>query len=115
MKDQELPDARPHTLDTSVSNADTAAAPIPLVATGHATRTLDVLRAGQLVCGAYRLDSKLGEGGMGVVWAATQAKTGALAALKFLTLRKRRGVACSAKRAWAWRSRIPASSRFTMS
>jgi serine/threonine-protein kinase len=42
------------------------------------------LERGALVAGKYRLDRPLGEGGMGVVWAATHTVTGKSCALKFL-------------------------------
>ncbi|AUX32122.1 MULTISPECIES: serine/threonine-protein kinase [Sorangium] len=41
-------------------------------------------RPGDIVAGQYRLDRLLGEGGMGVVWAAVHALTGARVALKFV-------------------------------
>jgi serine/threonine-protein kinase len=42
------------------------------------------LRAGAVVAGRYRLDEQLGQGGGGVVWAATDRDTHARRALKFL-------------------------------
>jgi serine/threonine-protein kinase len=39
------------------------------------------LAVGALVAERYRLDAKLGEGGMGEVWAATHTVTGGLVAL----------------------------------
>ncbi|WP_437728328.1 protein kinase domain-containing protein [Sorangium sp. So ce861] len=41
-------------------------------------------RPGDIVAGHYRLERLLGEGGMGVVWAASHARTGARVALKFV-------------------------------
>jgi serine/threonine-protein kinase len=42
------------------------------------------LERGTVVAGKYRLDRPLGEGGMGIVWAATHTVTGKSCALKFL-------------------------------
>jgi tRNA A-37 threonylcarbamoyl transferase component Bud32 len=42
------------------------------------------LTAGTLIAGRYRLDQRLGEGGMGEVWAATHAITRRRVAMKFL-------------------------------
>lgn len=42
------------------------------------------LAQGAVVAGKYRLDRPLGEGGMGIVWAATHTVTGKSCALKFL-------------------------------
>jgi eukaryotic-like serine/threonine-protein kinase len=43
-----------------------------------------MLRPGALIAGRYRLDRRLGAGGMGVVWAATHVVTRREVALKFL-------------------------------
>jgi serine/threonine protein kinase len=43
-----------------------------------------VLSPGAVVAGRYRLEQQLGEGGMGVVWAATHSVTRRRVALKFL-------------------------------
>src|SRR5262249_7187531 len=40
--------------------------------------------SGTVVADSYRLDRVLGEGGMGVVWAAERIETGELVAIKFL-------------------------------
>ena len=42
------------------------------------------LSAGRLIAGRYRLDERLGEGGMGEVWAATHVITRRRVAMKFL-------------------------------
>src|SRR5882672_628601 len=42
------------------------------------------LAVGTLIAGRYRLDYRLGEGGMGEVWAATHAITRRSVAMKFL-------------------------------
>jgi serine/threonine protein kinase len=44
----------------------------------------DVLTPGLVVAGRYRLDRVVGEGGMGIVWAATHVLTEKKCALKFL-------------------------------
>jgi len=42
------------------------------------------LTSKRLIAGRYRLDRQIGEGGMGVVWAATDERQGTAVALKFL-------------------------------
>src|SRR5580692_2314705 len=42
------------------------------------------LAAGGIIGSRYRLERQLGEGGMGMVWAATQTSTEKLVALKFV-------------------------------
>ena len=44
----------------------------------------DTLEAGAVVANAYRLERVVGEGGMGVVWAARELRSGRTVALKFL-------------------------------
>ncbi|MEO8877859.1 MAG: serine/threonine-protein kinase, partial [Polyangiaceae bacterium] len=44
----------------------------------------ETLRAGAVVANAYRLERIVGEGGMGVVWEATELTSGRRLALKFL-------------------------------
>jgi serine/threonine-protein kinase len=46
--------------------------------------TLDELEPGTVLAGQYRLDRRLGEGGMSVVWAATHVVTGMRVALKLM-------------------------------
>src|SRR6478736_767166 len=43
-----------------------------------------VLESGKIIAGRYRLDRVLGQGGMGVVWAATHAVTRRTVAMKFV-------------------------------
>jgi serine/threonine-protein kinase len=47
----------------------------------------DEFQPGDLVAGRYRLDHRLGSGGMGTVWAATHTVTGKAVALKLLRTR----------------------------
>src|SRR5688572_13649576 len=56
---------------------------------GAAPAESEKLESGRLIDGRYRLDRLLGEGGMGVVWAAHDADANELVALKFL--RRERG------------------------
>jgi serine/threonine-protein kinase len=49
-----------------------------------ASRDGEALGEGHVIAGAYRLERRLGEGGMGVVWAARDVATGEEVALKLL-------------------------------
>ena len=61
-----------------------------------------VLEPGAVVAGRYRLEQELGEGGMGVVWAATHSVTRRRVALKFL---KDRDADASRRRAFVREAR----------
>jgi eukaryotic-like serine/threonine-protein kinase len=72
--------------------ADLCAGAISDVDAGSADDPTASLQSGAMVAGRYRLDRRIGRGGMGVVWEATHAVTQRRVAIKFM-------VGCSRPRA----------------
>lgn len=73
------------------SDAQDSIDPVLLEAAAALDPPLPRLAAGSLMAGRYRLDHRLGEGGMGEVWAATHTITRRRVALKFLKVSAARG------------------------
>jgi serine/threonine-protein kinase len=66
------------------STVSSSSSPEGLGVTRESRPSAPPLASGALIAGRYRLDERLGEGGMGEVWAATHAITRRRVAMKFL-------------------------------
>src|ERR1700742_4761663 len=69
-------------IESDVHSERDSASGLAAVATAP-QRSADI-RAGRVVAGKFRLTRQLGQGGMGLVWAAVHEKLGREVAVKFL-------------------------------